>query len=109
VTFPKILRLLTRKEFLRVSARHKRLHGNFLVIEMHRKREGETRLGITVTKRFGNAPQRNRFKRLVREAFRHHRSELPPGLDLVVRPRSAALDATYEQVASEILQLLKLT
>jgi hypothetical protein len=41
-------------------------------------------LGITASRRVGNAAQRNRAKRLLREAFRCVRAELPGGLDLVV-------------------------
>ena len=33
---------------------------------------------------------RNRFKRLLREAFRLNREKLPAGIDLIVIPRSAA-------------------
>ena len=47
-----------------------------------------SRLGITTTRRLGKAVVRNRARRLVREAFRTRREEIPPGLDLVfvVRP-----------------------
>lgn len=45
------------------------------------------RLGLSVSSRIGNAVVRNRWKRLLREAFRLHRSELPPGIDLVAIPR----------------------
>lgn len=44
----------------------------------------ETRLGITVTRKVGNAVFRNRAKRVTREAFRRIRDRLPPGTDIVV-------------------------
>jgi ribonuclease P protein component len=46
-----------------------------------------TRLGITVSRKAGNAPQRNRAKRLIREAFRATRELWPPDLDVVVIAR----------------------
>ena len=49
-----------------------------------------TRLGLSVSRRVGNAVLRNRWKRIIREAFRTQRDELPVGLDLVVRPRRGA-------------------
>jgi ribonuclease P protein component len=49
------------------------------------------RLGISVSrKKVRSAADRNRLKRLIREAFRLSKAELPTGLDLVVVPRAAA-------------------
>lgn len=58
-----------------------------MFIEVSPSRGPETRLGITVSRRFGKAVQRVYFKRMIREAFRLTRSELPEGLDFNVRPR----------------------
>jgi len=46
-----------------------------------------SRLGLSVGRKHGTAVQRNRIKRLLREAYRLERPQLPAGLDLVVVPR----------------------
>jgi len=60
------------------------------VFLLRRASVGERRrLGITASRRVGNAVERNRAKRVVREAFRRLRQELPAGLELVVIVRQA--------------------
>jgi ribonuclease P protein component len=53
------------------------------------------RIGITASRKVGNAVVRNQFKRRIREWFRTHRDELDPGLDLLViaRRSGARLDS----------------
>ena len=45
-----------------------------------------TRVGIAVPSRVGKAAKRNRVRRLLREAFRLHKHEMPPGVDLILLP-----------------------
>ena len=45
------------------------------------------RLGLSVSRKVGGAVVRNRWKRLIREAFRLTREQLPQGVDLIVIPR----------------------
>ncbi|PRP95435.1 Ribonuclease P protein component [Enhygromyxa salina] len=65
-----------------------------------------TRLGITVTRKVGNAVTRNRIKRLVREVFRVHRLRLPQGLDMVWVAKQQAAAATYAEVARDFEALV---
>ena len=51
---------------------------------------GHTRLGLSVSRRVGNACTRNRWKRILREVFRLTRKELPAGVDLVIIPSGKA-------------------
>ena len=64
--------------------------GTLVLFAVKRDGNSATRIGITIPKRTGNAVQRNRWKRLVRESFRLHQHEFPVGVDLIVRPKKGA-------------------
>ena len=86
-------RLLKRREFLKVAKEGKRVVGRCLCIDCRPARRG--RLGISASKKYGSAPERNRFKRLVREAYRL--SELP-SFELNVIPRQCAKQANFSDI-----------
>jgi len=91
--FPKQVRLRTQEDFDAVyQSKHFAADG-VLVIHATRNGTEQTRLGLSVSRKVGNAVVRNHWKRRIRESFRLQQSELPPGLDIVVRPRKGA---TYD-------------
>lgn len=62
-----------------------------------------SRLGITTTRKLGNAVIRNRARRLVREAYRTHRERLPTGWDLVVVVRARSLERTVGELGAGLV------
>ena len=82
--FPGRQRLRRRFEFRAVQSRGRRFaSGSFLGYYLL-GRHGTSRLGITASRKVGNAVQRNRLKRVAREWFRKSRATMPRGADVLL-------------------------
>jgi ribonuclease P protein component len=77
-------RLRKSVQFKRVQREGQKIYTRNLLIFAADGPTEERRLGITVTRKVGNAVFRNRAKRVTREAFRRTREGLPPGTDVVI-------------------------
>ena len=86
--FPKMVRVRSRLDFAAVYERGVRISDGCLSLIALPNDRPTSRLGLAVSKRCGNAVQRNRLKRRLREVFRQSRADLPTGLDFVVQPRA---------------------
>src|SRR4029079_1230960 len=88
-SFPKRARLLRASEFERVFEVRTSASDQWVVLYGAANDLGHPRLGLTVSRQRGGAVGRNRWKRLLREAFRLTQHDLPP-LDLVCVARAQA-------------------
>jgi ribonuclease P protein component len=88
--FTRDMRLTRQADFDRVHQSNAYAADDTLVIRASRNELDRTRLGVSISRKVGNAVVRNRWKRLVREAFRLEQTSFLPSLDLVVRPRRGA-------------------
>ncbi len=103
--FPKSSRLRSRDEFRRVKKYGKRITGRTVIFDVLTEKFPYRLLGVTVSKRFGNAVARNRFKRLIREAFRIQQHLLPPGLVINASPRTNASMPTFQEILEDFTLL----
>ncbi len=103
--FARSQRLLRSADFESVFARPCRVHSKHLTLLVRTNQLAHARLGLAVAKRIiRQAVDRNRLKRLIRESFRLHQSELP-AWDLIVLPKPGAAGADNCEILGQLEQL----
>ncbi|OGQ77285.1 MAG: ribonuclease P protein component [Deltaproteobacteria bacterium RIFOXYA12_FULL_58_15] len=96
--------LQTRKEFLRVQGHGRKFRGKHLLLLIA---NGPNRIGLTVSRKVGNAVIRNRVRRRLREILRTHPDLLCSGYDHVVVALPSAAGAEYFTMTEELTCLLE--
>jgi ribonuclease P protein component len=92
-------RLHRRREFTHVFKKGHRYVSSGLVLWVYSDPERVdkgARLGLAIPGAYGNAVQRNRLKRLLREIFRLNKTQLPKGTDLVFSSRTLIPKVRYQ-------------
>ena len=108
--FPKSVRLRNSAQFARVYNANIYAADDCLVMQGARNdvrqnvNDCTTRIGLSVSRKVGNAIVRNKWKRLIREAFRVRKCEFPQGVDLVVRPRKGA-EPEFHVIKNSLMEL----
>lgn len=102
---PKEARLLKRAQFLTVSEQGTKVHtGSFLAIVLKGKAHNN-RIGITVSKKVGNAVARNRIKRLIREYFRHNKDKMSGPRDTNIIAKKGLTTLSNRQIIEKLDKL----
>ena len=104
--FSKKERLRKRKEFQLVFDKGVRCGNNQLKIFALSNGSSVSRLGLVVGRKFGNSPKRNRFKRILREAYRLNKGLLNNGADIVVIPRPGLKELTLKAIEEKFKIIL---
>lgn len=108
LTWPKARRLIRRAEYLACYENGaRRFTRNFVIFVRPDAGLAQGRVGLAVTRKSGNAVERNRIKRVLREFFRLHQGSLPRA-DIVVTPKRhvKAAQVSLDVVEKDFVPLL---
>jgi ribonuclease P protein component len=101
-------RLRQRADFLAAAAGGKAPFAAFVLQARKRREGGPVRIGFTVSSKVGNAVERNRIRRRLREIVRLAPvTRMQPGHDYVLVGRRAALGAPFERMAEDFERALR--
>ena len=104
---PRAERVTRTKDYDRIFAEGRRRRGQLLSVCCLPNGLGHPRLGIALGRGWRGSVARSRAKRLVREAYRTHKHDLPAGLDIIVVPRTNWRPPSVEDIADELCRLLR--
>jgi ribonuclease P protein component len=103
--FRKYEHLRRPADFRRVYERRRSVGDAILIVYACENDLPYLRLGMSVSRKMGNAVRRNRLRRLYREAFRLTRHHMPTGYDLILIPRRFE-PPTLEQLKESLPRLV---
>jgi len=86
-------------------------YGNrqFIIYVLRKESQEAFRIGLSVSKKIGNAVVRNRVKRYIRQAFTEINHRIKDDYDFIIIARKPAADFTFTEVKSSLLHILKKT
>jgi ribonuclease P protein component len=99
-------RLRRRTDFQKIYDGGRSIHGRYVVVFYLTGEEIERKIGFVASRRIGCAVERNRAKRVLREAYRHLQAEIVRRAQLIFVARSPCADAASADVTSEVRRLL---
>jgi ribonuclease P protein component len=100
-------RLRQRADFLAAATGVRAPATGFVLQALDRRQDGPVRVGFTVSKKVGNAVERNRVRRRLREVIRlSSEARMRPGHDYVLIGRRAALELPFERLIEDFARAL---
>lgn len=106
--FPLVRHRLGRSDFTRIYKRGRRARGSGFSVVVLENELDRARLGLSVSKRHARlAVDRNKVRRVFREAFRLEHAALPPGIDVVMIATVPGLVPKLAATRAELRELVE--
>lgn len=80
----------------------------FVIYMLEKKEQAHFRIGLSVSKKIGNAVTRNRIKRYIRQVFHELQEQVIPNKDFVIIARKPAAEMDYHSVKKSLEHVLRL-
>src|SRR5690554_677984 len=102
-------RLRKNMEFKKVYKARKNFWNRNLILYIKRNGTKETRIGVSITRKVGNAVVRNKLKRRIKELNRRYIESLKEGYDIVIIPKKNAVNLSFKDLESALKHIYKLS
>jgi ribonuclease P protein component len=80
----------------------------FVIYKYNKEDQSHFRVGISVSKKLGNAVTRNRLKRRIRHILMELDDQLAQDVDFIVIARQPIVQMSYQEMKSSMMHVLKL-
>ncbi|WP_239253811.1 ribonuclease P protein component [Listeria ilorinensis] len=102
-------RIKKNDDFQRVFRKGKSVaNRQFVIYTFKRGDNDHFRIGLSVSKKIGNAVCRNRIKRCIRQAFHELEEELTQGNDYIIIARKPAANMDFHEIKKSLVHVLKI-
>ncbi|EMR05564.1 Ribonuclease P protein component [Bhargavaea cecembensis DSE10] len=102
-------RVKKNKDFQRVFKQGKSFaNRQFVIYSLRTEGQEEFRLGVSVSKKIGNAVTRNRIKRYVRQAVHELKDELRPDRDYIIIARHQAASIDFHETKKSLIHIMRI-
>lgn len=102
-------RIKKNEEFQKIIKNGQSFANRQLVLYYLEKEQPHFRIGLSVSKKLGNAVKRNQIKRYLRHAFIDLEDQIKPNYDLIVIARMPVANMNFHEIKKSLSHLLKKT
>ncbi len=100
------IRIKKKEEFENIIKNGKKIGNSYFVIYYKERKNDFNRFGISLSKNFGNAVKRNRYKRILREIIRNNQKKFKIQADYIIILKKTCDGLDYKVIEEKLLALL---